>query len=365
VNIMIDTVQTYVILGITIVVTLLAAKLGIRLVNRLTRRLSTQGKSPGIVEFAGAVGRILIWLIAVSVILIDVLATFGLRQLLLESVSQFLVSNAGRFGVMLIILIGGYVATRILRIFFAEYKPRTKLHPLTVDLVQSVARYLIYAIVAVLMLTNILVMAGLQTLAGTLVTLFTVFIGLAVSFSATGSIGNVLSGLVLMSWRPYKEGDRVELGAGVYGDVVEVDVMFTKIKTIKDEIVHVPNSQVLGNKVVNYSELNKVIVHYQITIGYDVPRKLVEKLLIRSARLTPNLLPDPEPYVLLRDLNNNYVSYEINAYTDEPNALVSTYSSLMRNILDAFENAGVEILSPQHLALRKSSTTVTHKRRMR
>ena len=113
-------------------------------------------------------------------------------------------------------------------------------------------------------------MAGLQTVAGTLVTLFAVFIGLVVSFAATGSIGNALSGLVVMSWRPFKEADCVEVGGGVYGDVLEVDIMFTRIKTIKNEIVHVPNSQILSNKIVNYSALGKVIVHYQVAIGYDV-----------------------------------------------------------------------------------------------
>ena len=85
-----------------------------------------------------------------------------------------------------------------------------------------------------------------------------------------------------MSWRPYKDGDRVEVAGGTYGDVVEVDVMFTKIRTIKDEIVHVPNNQVLGNKFVNYSALPKVIVHQQITLGYDVSRKLVEGLLLEA-----------------------------------------------------------------------------------
>jgi small-conductance mechanosensitive channel len=277
-----------------------------------------------------------------------------LRQMLLDSLSSFLGFNAGRIGVMIIIIIGGYLVTRVLGIVFVEYKRRTKLHPMTVDLLQSVVRYLVYAIVAVLLFTNILVMAGLQTLAGSLVTLFAVFIGLVVSFAATGSIGNALSGLVVMSWRPYREGDRVDIGGNIYGDIVEVDVMFTKVRTIKDELIHVPNSQVLNNKIVNYSALGRVIVHYQVTISYDVPRQHVERLLIEASKHVDGLLPDPKPFVLVRELNNNYVSYEINAYTDEPNQLTTTYSNLLKNILDWFGRAGVEILSPQHITIRKS-----------
>jgi small-conductance mechanosensitive channel len=298
-----------------------------------------------------------IWFAAAFFILTEILVTLGLEEILLQSISSFLSANAGRIGVMVVIIIASYVALRILAIVFAEYRRHTKLHPFTVDLFQSVARYLVYAVVAVLLLTNVLVMAGLQTLAGTMAALFTVFIGLVVSFAATGSIGNALSGLVIMSWRPYKDGDRVEVAGGTYGDVVEVDVMFTKIRSIKNEVVLVPDSQILGNKIVNYSTLPMNIVHQQVTIGYDVPRRLVEQLLSEAAKRSHGLLLEPKPFVLVRDLNNNYVAYEINGYTDKPNQLVTTYSNLMENILDHFEKAGVEILSPQHIALRDSTPT--------
>lgn len=111
-----------------------------------------------------------------------------------DSLWAFLAGNAVRLGVMLVIVIAGYTVLRIISIFFSEYKRHSKLHPFTLDLFQHVARYLVYAIVAVLLFTNLLVMAGLQTIAGTLVELFTVFIGLVVSFAATGSLGNALSG---------------------------------------------------------------------------------------------------------------------------------------------------------------------------
>jgi small-conductance mechanosensitive channel len=305
----------------------------------------------------------LIWLLAAFLLTAEVSVTFGLQQAIAASVSAFLSVNAGRFGVMVVMVVGGYIALRIFGIVFSEYKRHSKMHPLTLELFGTVVHYLVYAVVAILLLTNVLVMAGLQTIAGTLVTLFTVFIGLVVSFAATGSIGNALSGLVVMSWRPFKESDRVEVGGGVYGDVLEVDIMFTRIKTIKNELVHVPNTQILGNKIVNYSALGKVIVHYEVTIGYDVARELVERLLLAASNRTDGLLQDPEAFVLIRNLNNNYVSYEINAYTDQPNRLVTIYSYLMRNTLDVFAEAGVEILSPQHVAVRKSSLTVKSKRR--
>src|SRR3972149_6981659 len=350
---------SYVLLAILAGVALVLVKLGSRLVTRAMKELVSRGKlTVDIASFLGSLLRGIIWVAGAVFIVTDLAITFGLSGALADSIWSFLSVNAGRFGVMIVILAMGYVSVRIFTIAFSEYKRRSKLHPLTLELFQNIVRYLVYAIVAVLLLTNLLVIAGLQTLAGSLVTLFAVFIGLVVSFAATGSIGNALSGIVIMSWRPYREGDRVEIGVGTYGDVGEVGIMFTKIKTIKNELVHVPNSQVLNNKIVNYSTLGKVIVHYHVTIAYEVPRKLVERLLLAASKLTEGPVPEPEPFVLVRELSNNYVLYEINAYTDQPNRLITIYSDLMKNTLDTFANAGVEILSPQHIAVRESTPIV-------
>ena len=359
---LVNTLESYVLLVIYVVVTLAIAKVLTRLTIRMTGKLASSGHvSSTLAEFIGALLRALVWLSAAILVVAEVSITFGLGDFITGAILSFLTENAGRLGVMSVIIIGGYVAVRIFRILFAEYRRHSKLHPLTLDLFQSVVRYFVYAIVAVLLITNVLVMAGLQTLAGTLITLFTVFIGLVVSFSATGSIGNALAGIVLMSWRPYSEGDRVEVG-GVYGDVAEVDVMFTRIRSIKSEVINVPNSQVLSNKIVNYSAMPQVIAHYEITIGYDVPHAKVENLLVSAARDTEGLLTQPEPFVLIRNLDNNFVAYEINAYTDKPNNLVTIYSHLMQSILDKFNTAGVEILSPKHVAIRDSESTLSPKR---
>lgn len=359
-----SSVESYVLLTVYVLITLILAKLFTRLIIRVNAKLLARGTiSPNLVDFVGSLLRGVVWVVAAIFVVAEISITLGLQGMITDSISSFLSFNAGRLGVMLVFVVGGYVVLRIFGIIFAEYRRHSKLHPLTLDLFQSVVHYLVYAVVAVLLLTNVLVMAGLQTLAGTLVTLFTVFIGLVVSFAATGSIGNALAGLVVMSWRPFKEGDRVELGSGVYGDVLEVDIMFTRIKTIKNEVVHVPNAQVLSNKIVNYSAMPKVIVHQEITIGYDVPQSKVRRLLLESTRGTPGLLPEPSSFVLIRNLDNNYVAYEINAYTDKPNELTTIYSELMQNILDRFTSAGVEILSPQHIAVRKSTLTVRRVRK--
>jgi small-conductance mechanosensitive channel len=347
------TVIPYVVLLALIAILLFVARRVAPLTGKLIEILRTRlNLSEGVADLLSALVRFAIWFVAAMVVVAATLVTFGLGQVIAESIVFSLTTNASRIAIVVLTLVISYILVRLIRVFLTEFRTRTKLHPFTVNLLENVATYFIYAIAALLILTNVLVAAGLATIAGSLVTLFAVLIGLVVSFAATGSIGNALAGLVLMSWRPYREGDRVEIGTGTYGDILEIDVMFTKVRTIKDEIVYVPNLHVLSNRIMNYNGLERCIVHQQVTIGYDVKRTTVEELLSRAAEKTEGLLHDPPSFVLITNLDNYYVAYQINAYTKRQNELVRIYSDLMKNILDVFDEAGVEILSPQYAVLR-------------
>jgi len=138
--------------------------------------------------------------------------------------------------------------------------------------------------------------------------------------------------------------------------VVGKTLLVTRVETIKSEIVTIPNSLVMGAQIINFSTSadggDGVILHTSVTIGYDVPWKQVRDLLVGAARETKNILDKPEPFVLQTALGDFYVSYEINAYTKEPKYMACTYSELHKNILDKFDAAGVEIMSPHYFARR-------------
>ncbi|PIR18465.1 MAG: hypothetical protein COV48_07400 [Elusimicrobia bacterium CG11_big_fil_rev_8_21_14_0_20_64_6] len=131
--------------------------------------------------------------------------------------------------------------------------------------------------------------------------------------------------------------------------MVDRSILVTRVRTIKNVQVTIPNAMVLSSHIVNYSTSAKdrgLILHSTVTIGYDVPWKKVHELLITAAKGTPGVLPDPSPFVLQTALGDFSVSYEINAYTAEPAVMAKTYSALHGNIHDAFNAAGVEIMSP-------------------
>ena len=182
-----------------------------------------------------------------------------------------------------------------------------------------------------------------------------VFLGILISLGSSSAITNIVAGLVITYMRPFRIGDRVKIGE-VTGDVVEKTMLVTRIRTIKNEDVTVPNSMVLSSSTVNYSSQiqgSGLIIHYEVTQGYEVPWPTVYGLLINAARKTLHIEVEPAPFVLQTRLDDFYVSYQINAYTKEPNKQALIYSSLLENIQNEFNAAGLELLSPNYNVLRK------------
>jgi small-conductance mechanosensitive channel len=181
-----------------------------------------------------------------------------------------------------------------------------------------------------------------------------VFIGILFSLGSSSAISNIVAGIVITYMRPFKIGQRVKIG-DVVGDIVEKNMLVTKIRTAKNEDITLPNSNVLTGHTINYSSYAQdhgLIMHTTVTIGYDVPWRQVHQLLIIAARRTEGIIDIPLPFVLQTSLDDYYVSYQVNAYTREPNRMASIYSELFQHIQDVFNEAGVEIMSPQYQALR-------------
>lgn len=182
----------------------------------------------------------------------------------------------------------------------------------------------------------------------------TIFLGALFTFGSSTSLGNVISGLALTYMRSFKDGDRVKIG-DVTGDIVEKNLLVTRVRTIKNEVISIPNSNVLNNHTINFSKdapERGLILHTTITIGYDVPWKTVHALALKAALSTKLIETEPAPFIYQTSLDDFYVSYQVNAYIRSPNNQASIYSELHQNILDQFNQAGVEILSPHYRAFR-------------
>lgn len=185
------------------------------------------------------------------------------------------------------------------------------------------------------------------------------FIGVLFSLGSSSTISNVINGVILTYMRAFQIGDRVKI-ADLVGDVVEKNLLVTRLKTIRNEIVTIPNSQIMAAQILNYSVLareKRLILFTTATIGYDIPWQRVHEILLAAAAATSGVQPDPAPYVWQRALNDFNVSYELNVYTADAPGMYDTYSALHANIQEHFHRAGIEIMSPNYLALRDGNAS--------
>lgn len=191
-----------------------------------------------------------------------------------------------------------------------------------------------------------------------------VFLGVLLTLGSSSAIGNVVAGLVITYMRPFQVGNRVRIG-DVSGDVIEKNLLVTRVRTIKNEIITVPNSNILSNSSVNYSASSEksegLILHTSVTIGYGVPWRQVHAMLIEAAQKTPLVAGQPQPFVLQTALDDFYVRYQINAFTQSPEKQALIYSDLHAIIQDVFAKNGVEIMSPHYRANREGPDTTPKK----
>jgi small-conductance mechanosensitive channel len=187
-----------------------------------------------------------------------------------------------------------------------------------------------------------------------------IFAGILFSLGSTSAVANIVAGVILTYMRGFKVGDIVRIG-DTAGRVMETTLLVTRLRTPKNVEVTIPNSAVLGTHVTNFSAQaaeGKLILPTSVTIGYDAPWRQVHAMLRQAAARTPDVLADPAPFVLQKSLDDFYVTYELNVYTKGADRMLRIYSDLHKNIQDAFNEHGVQIMSPNYEADRDAVTIV-------
>lgn len=181
-----------------------------------------------------------------------------------------------------------------------------------------------------------------------------VFIGIVVSLGSTSIVGNLMAGLVMTYMRPFRIGDYIKVDNTI-GEVIEKTVLVTRIRTRKNEVITIQNSSLMGSQTSNFSVAARnygIIVHTKVTIGYDEPWQKIKDIMESAALATPGILASPKPFMMITSLDDFYVEYEINAYTDDAVRLTAIHSELHAHLLRRFFEEGVEIMSPHIYARR-------------
>jgi small-conductance mechanosensitive channel len=176
------------------------------------------------------------------------------------------------------------------------------------------------------------------------------FIGIVFSLGSSTAVANIIAGYMMTYRRAFRVGDRVKVG-DAFGDVVQMRLQVTHLRSPKNEEIIIPNSQILGGEVINYSSLARtqgLILHTEVGIGYETPWRQVEAMLTLAAERTPGLAMEPPPFVLQKKLGDFAVTYELNVYCTDVPAMMRLYTALHRSILDVFNEYGVQIMTPAY-----------------
>lgn len=259
--------------------------------------------------------------------------------------------------IILIIIVGALFAMKLLKFFFNEIKRGTIsfnwFFKEWSDTTYNLCKLLIVCF-SIALIYPYLPGANTNAFKGV-----SIIMGIIFSLGSTTAISNVVAGIILTYTMAFEVGERVQIN-GCTGDVYEKNMFVTRIKTIKNELISIPNSKVLSAEIMNYTDLAKshgLILNTEITIGYDVPWEKVHAELIQAALITEGIIKEKEPFVFQKKLNDFYVCYELNAYTDRPDIMAKIYSEMHQNIQNKFNEANIEIMSPHYKGIRDGNQT--------
>lgn len=177
-----------------------------------------------------------------------------------------------------------------------------------------------------------------------------VFMGIMLSLGSSSLIGNIMAGYTMTYRKAFHIGDRIKVGEHV-GVVQDISMLVTRLQSPKNEEIIIPNSQILSTEVINYSTIAKtggLILHTTVGIGYETPWRQVEAMLLEAASRTKDALKEPIPFVRQMALGDFAVTYEINVFCDDTTRIPFIYTDLNRNILDVFNEYGVQIMTPNY-----------------
>ena len=282
------------------------------------------------------------------------ISALGQYELVAEGFKNFVANNASYLA-FLLVLVGALVLTsKFVRAFTRDMRrERGTLSDQMVETLGKTISFFLYFVVGLIIVFTLLSMANMQDVGSTLIIIFSTMVGLIVAMAATGSIGNILSGLVLQSTKPYEIGDRAKVARDLLGDIVSTSLFFTRIRTLNNEVVTVPNNYVLSDEIVNYSRSSPVGIEVRLSVGYDVHPATVRRLLKEAALSTKGIVRSPRPQALAESFQDHAISYLLRAFTNLPKRIPQIRSLLIENIYDSFYSRGIEILSPGYIVKRE------------
>jgi len=175
--------------------------------------------------------------------------------------------------------------------------------------------------------------------------ILTIFGGTIVGFAAINTIGNAIAGLIVMTSRPFKVGDRIFFN-GQFADITSIELIYTKMMTLDNVLVSVPNQELLKAEIDNYGRKNVVRRHCVVTPGFEYESADVEKALLEAAEKTQGVLKEPKSYVWITKFQNYAVEYTLYVFINDIKKLPEIDADLHRQVFETCKKHRIDISTP-------------------
>ncbi len=192
--------------------------------------------------------------------------------------------------------------------------------------------------------------------------------GIAIGFAAKDTLSNLIAGVLLIIDRPFEVGDRIEVwsapsGSASWGDVIDVGLRATKIKTTDNIVIIIPNNEIMKRDIVNYTIITAQIrVRVNIGIAYEADIGKAKAIIIEVARRMDWIAPTPPPKVVVRNFGDSSVDLQLRVWIKEARRRMDTISFVIDHVKEAFDQAGIEIPYPKrdiHIAASPENPPAT------
>ena len=255
--------------------------------------------------------------------------------------------------VAIIVVIGAVVTYFVIRYFLNRTAASLQFEKGQLKGILSITKLVLIVI------TITVIIFQFSTLSGVAAGAISVAAGTIIGFSSRNTISNAIAGILLLSSRPFKIGDRIRPSSNddLIGDVLEISILYTKLRTIRNELVTVPNQMLLQQQIINYSGLEIIACSIEVSLTYMHKRQTIENLLLEAADKTKEIIQNPQPIVLLKRFDSYAAVYELRAHTNKPNEFLKIQSDLRKNVYDLFQMHGMDLTVPQAQANVDSGET--------
>ena len=253
------------------------------------------------------------------------------------------------------ILLAAYLANKISKSYIADFSVQRKMELLSVKILQRFSTWSIFLISFSLILSFI--GYDITSYIPIFILSFTIFV--IMLFASWSTLSNVISGFIILLWKPFKKGDVISIeGTNYSGEVQSIDLMFCKLFNKTDGIISFPNSSIFNNfiKVNSYNSIYPVKIEYTLTSFTDIDK--IRRTLINSALNTTNILAKPKPFVLIQQIKTEEVVFQLNAFSNKYSLIEKTKSSLRLNFIKELQ--GLKTTKSTHSKSSIDSEKITY-----